>query len=286
MAKPTPLPPLSPTQRVAEVAPAVVALRLGDVQRHEALVGQTADVDGIHDMRVAARRLRAALGFFELPKKVGRAVKRLQDALGDVRDIQVQSAALSDAARHSAPNMRAALRYAGKALLSELGPRRQRLQRELFRWREATVPLVEEKVCQARSRRRLGGHHYQRELPRRRKALVRHIDAFQSDDSAHVAHCLRIATKKLRYDAELLLAFQPEARRVLDQLVPLQEALGDLHDLDVRLALVAERLESGSAHAPALRRVVSQLTRRRAALVLRARKATKGLSSEATVSGE
>jgi CHAD domain-containing protein len=40
-------------------------------------------------MRVAARRLRAALRLLRL-REFDRAVKKLQDALGDVRDLQLQ----------------------------------------------------------------------------------------------------------------------------------------------------------------------------------------------------
>jgi CHAD domain-containing protein len=58
-----------------------------------ALAGE--DIEGVHDMRVASRRLRAALDSFEavFPRKqlrpLLRDVKRLADALGDVRDLDV-----------------------------------------------------------------------------------------------------------------------------------------------------------------------------------------------------
>ncbi len=53
------------------------------------------DLEGVHDMRVASRRLRAALEVFQdvFPRKRLRPllddVKRLADALGQVRDLDV-----------------------------------------------------------------------------------------------------------------------------------------------------------------------------------------------------
>jgi CHAD domain-containing protein len=53
------------------------------------------DIEGVHDMRVASRRLRAALEVFRsaFPKRqlkpMLRDVKRLADALGEVRDLDV-----------------------------------------------------------------------------------------------------------------------------------------------------------------------------------------------------
>jgi len=66
----------------------ILAARLRDLERAEA--GLPAP-DPVHDMRVAARRLRAALRLLRL-REFDRAVKKLQDALGDVRDLQLQIA--------------------------------------------------------------------------------------------------------------------------------------------------------------------------------------------------
>jgi CHAD domain-containing protein len=58
-----------------------------------ALAGE--DIEGVHDMRVASRRLRAALEVFggAFPRRklrpMVREVKRLADALGEVRDRDV-----------------------------------------------------------------------------------------------------------------------------------------------------------------------------------------------------
>jgi hypothetical protein len=56
-------------------------------------------------------------------------------------------------------------------------------------------------------------------------------------------HDLRIAAKRLRYTLEL---FQPqfgsEGKRQIDRIKVIQEALGDLHDHDVRIAMIGDEL--------------------------------------------
>ena len=79
----------------------VVEWRAEEVFAHAAGVLDLEDVERVHDMRVATRRLRAALEIFEPcfpPEQFGQAlrdVKRLADALGERRDRDVAIAALN-----------------------------------------------------------------------------------------------------------------------------------------------------------------------------------------------
>lgn len=78
----------------------VVAVRGEEVFAHADGVLDVDDVERVHDMRVATRRLRAALEIFapcfprSLHREVLRDVKRLADALGERRDPDVQIQAL------------------------------------------------------------------------------------------------------------------------------------------------------------------------------------------------
>jgi CHAD domain-containing protein len=78
----------------------VVGVRAAEVFEHASGVLDVDDIERVHDMRVATRRLRAVLEIFGpcFPRKAHRAVlrdvKRLADALGDRRDPDVQIAAL------------------------------------------------------------------------------------------------------------------------------------------------------------------------------------------------
>jgi CHAD domain-containing protein len=73
----------------------VVEVRSGEVFAYAEGVLDTADIERVHDMRVATRRLRAALEVFERcfpDKRHRRALKRvkaLADALGERRDRDV-----------------------------------------------------------------------------------------------------------------------------------------------------------------------------------------------------
>src|SRR3954468_857705 len=88
--------PLRGDDTLAGAAARVVAVRAQEVFEHAAGVLDTTDIERVHAMRVATRRLRAALEVFRdaFPpdefKPVLRDVKHLADALGERRDPDVQ----------------------------------------------------------------------------------------------------------------------------------------------------------------------------------------------------
>lgn len=83
---------LSPEHDYAEAAARTIVVRADELVDHSAGVLDISDIERVHDMRVASRRLRAALEVFEpcFPRKpyrrALREVKRLADALGERRD--------------------------------------------------------------------------------------------------------------------------------------------------------------------------------------------------------
>jgi CHAD domain-containing protein len=100
VAKPRDVPGLDCEEPFARAAARVVEVRTAEVFEHSAGVLGLQDVEPLHDMRVATRRLRAALEMFRpcFPRKRYRAalgqVKELADALGERRDADVTIAAL------------------------------------------------------------------------------------------------------------------------------------------------------------------------------------------------
>ena len=100
MAKAKPIPDLSADVRYAEAAARVVSVRGAELAEQAQGVLDTGDIERVHDMRVATRRLRAALEIFEpcFPAnsyaQALAEVKRLADALGERRDRDVAIAAL------------------------------------------------------------------------------------------------------------------------------------------------------------------------------------------------
>jgi len=93
-------------ERFAEAGARVVRVRTEELFAHSAGVLDTTDIERVHAMRVASRRLRAVLEIFA-PCWVGRAkspyraalrdVKALADTLGERRDPDVQIEALQTA---------------------------------------------------------------------------------------------------------------------------------------------------------------------------------------------
>lgn len=122
MARARAIPDLQASGSFAQGAARVVGVRAEEVFEHAANVLDLDDIERVHDMRVATRRLRAVLEIFApcFPKKPHRAVlrdvKRLADALGERRDPDVQADALEGYAR-AVP---AALRTGPRELIAEL----------------------------------------------------------------------------------------------------------------------------------------------------------------------
>ena len=64
-------------------------------------------------------------------------------------------------------------------------------------------------------------------------------------DATEALHDARIAAKRLRYTLELFLpVFGEDGAGAIEQIKGLQEDLGQLHDHDVRIALIDDELQS------------------------------------------
>jgi CHAD domain-containing protein len=100
MAKARDIPELSSGVSFRDAAALAVETRSAELFEHASGVLDTGDIERVHDMRVATRRLRAAMEIFEpcFPKKdfkrTLRDVKHLADTLGERRDPDVHIAEL------------------------------------------------------------------------------------------------------------------------------------------------------------------------------------------------
>jgi CHAD domain-containing protein len=139
VAKAKPIPDLSADDAYAEAGAKIVEVRAGELIEHAQGVLDTGDIERVHDMRVATRRLRAALEIFEpcFPAEPYRQalaeVKRLADALGERRDRDVAIASL-----HAFNDQMAAPDRRGVDTLIE------RLRAEQEEANVALAPLVED----------------------------------------------------------------------------------------------------------------------------------------------
>ena len=208
------------------------------------------DVEFVHEMRVATRRMRTAL---RLPgKSVAEPWERwreelrwLADVLGEVRDSDVLLLYLDACSRRAKQEHQPFLRRLIR------GERRVR-RRQFIRLREAfasprCVSLRDRlyrRLCRPIGMRgglhALGdvldaplGRQAKTALQRRRQRLDeygRKLGRLGPDR----LHELRVACKKLRYTAEFFAAaYPPEISEVVEPMVRMQDLLGDVHDLDV-----------------------------------------------------
>jgi CHAD domain-containing protein len=117
----------------ARAAARTVEVRAAEVFEHSHGVLDVEDIERVHDMRVATRRLRAALEVFEpcFPgkryRKALKRVKALADALGERRDRDVAIEFLEGFAANAPESDRATL----ATLIEELREEQRRANEEL-----------------------------------------------------------------------------------------------------------------------------------------------------------
>ncbi len=218
---------------------------LRDMSRHEEGVLAGRDADAVHDMRVASRRLRAALAFLKkaLPagrtRRVSRRVRRITRTLGDLRQYDVNAQVL-DRMISDSPEMRPAAEFARPVLAADRGRVLTRARKAL---RRKDLAGLEKQVrdlalrldrCDLESLSRRAA----RLATRRAKRLSR-IWSSNGAGPGHGAnpkdkerlHAIRIATKKLRYHLETgrsVCGWRVDPALAAAREV--QEALGGLHD--------------------------------------------------------
>jgi CHAD domain-containing protein len=119
---------VNPFEPYAIAAARVVRVRADELFGHSEGVLDTSDIERVHDMRVASRRLRAVLEIFEpcFPqgdfKTVLRDVKALADALGERRDPDVHIEDMEEFEKH----VQVAVRPGIEALVARLRARQAR----------------------------------------------------------------------------------------------------------------------------------------------------------------
>jgi|ERR1044071_388719 CHAD domain-containing protein len=230
------------------------------------------DIEGVHDMRVASRRLRSALRDF-MPylrerkfRRSNKALKNLADALGAVRDQDVAITALEKLAADAPAEVSAGIeQFADK----------RRLKRDIVRSRleqavtdEALAKLEKEfnsaledglKV----SRRRKSGSDKRkpaeglscrdagREVITERFRELQALSAsLYRPHKVKPLHEMRIAAKRLRYAMELFASCwnEPLASSA-KEIAKMQTLLGELHDCDEWIAEIGKVLQETEREA-------------------------------------
>ncbi|MFN3399461.1 MAG: CHAD domain-containing protein [Ferrovibrio sp.] len=259
--------PLSAGMTPLEAFRTIALACLDHLQRNHAAALASDDPEYIHQMRVALRRLRAALRLFrpllpaDLSGRLRSLVRELMTPLGKARDIDVLLtevvqpvlAALPDEPRLT-------------ALTGVIAERRQAMRQEALRLlgapRYGTIVLTmlalvhgisAAESSKARAPLHLAefAHERLRRLRRQALDLARQADAVRPE----TFHALRIGIKRLRYALEFFapLAARKVTRRRIEELAALQDVLGRINDLANAGAL----LTACAGSDPALREAVS-----------------------------
>jgi len=232
--------------------------RCKELVKHEAGTRSNEDIEALHDMRVASRRLREALEIFQFcfpPKiyvRLYERVRRITRALGQARDADVAvdyfAKILGDC--HDLIEQ-VALQDILRRLARQQARRRAEMQTTLDKVRPAQLLARFKKIFDndmpvSLSRQR--GPRTALQLARRLLApRLREVFAcrrlIKGEDDADGLHNLRIAVKKLRYALETLdFAAGAQVKENLKFFKKLQTVLGDLHDRDVFLEMTQKRL--------------------------------------------
>jgi CHAD domain-containing protein len=139
----------------SKAAKKTVKVRAAEVFAHSEGVLDLGDVERVHDMRVATRRLRAALEVFEpcFPRKRHRKalkkVRALADALGERRDADIEIAMLESLLEEATEADRDALHDLIEALRARQGEANEALaphvtSKRLRKLRQRLKKLVKE----------------------------------------------------------------------------------------------------------------------------------------------
>ena len=253
--------------RPAAAAAALVCLALLDAAHDAAQrLADPSDSEALHDFRVAVRRLRSILRSFRselddwVPRKLRNRLRDLTRATTPGRDAEVLIASVKALEAKVTRGQRAGVpwllaRFADQRdraydqIRRELAPEFQRLERRLRRalWSAARAPGGSTSDVPTFGAVAAGLLSEQTAL------LEQELATLQSADDESTAHAIRITAKRLRYLLESLVGAEPRAAAVLARAKAIQTSLGELHDLQVLAAHLADAV--GDAAAERARRL-------------------------------
>lgn len=262
-----PPPPADPRvladDSVQKAAQKTVARHLGRLRAHDPGTRIGDDPEALHNLRVAVRRLRAAVRVFApgfspaLREYLTAELPWLGQITGAVRDLDVQLARLRDYGGAFPAGHRAGLaplwtymeteRTRRRAeMLAGLDSRRYLqllLRLEAFALGRVHTPArdaaAHEAVAQA------GAHN----ITRAWRRLLKRGNSITGTPAPEDLHALRIRAKRLRYLLEFLQELTGKrGRRLVKRLVALQDLLGAYHDAVVTAEFVRQYAEGPGAH--------------------------------------
>ena len=252
------------TDTMAEAGRKIMRFHFAHMLNHEKGTRLGEDIEELHDMRVATRRMRAAFDVFGLyfkPKAVKKHLKRLRTAgrmLGRARDLDVF---MEKAWQYleTLPDSE----HAGLApLLNAWGRKRAEQQEKLVSYLESEeyqqfkqdfneFTSTPDEFAIPISETNPNPHLVRHVLPvliYTCLASVRAYETLIANVAVEQLHALRIEFKKLRYAMEFFHEMLGnEAKDIINELKSLQDHLGDLNDANVACQTLSEFIEEEEA---------------------------------------
>ncbi len=242
---------------VADLAFAVLRRNFVELLGHEPGTRLGDDVEELHDMRVAARRLRAALSLFSsyYPPEFDEARNELRwiaSALGEVRDLDVQLSEIQGWKAQLDPRDSAAL----DALIAELNRRRDAARDRML---EALNSERYGQFVSDFSARLIAGPETSDSSPalvaapdlvlRRFRKFQRKADRLRRDSADAEFHAVRVEGKRLRYALEFVRPLYGKmVGQFIEHLVAVQDVLGRHQDSIIAIDHLRDLSSDAEAH--------------------------------------
>jgi len=248
---------VAPEMTVGEVAYAVLRKQFGVFRANEPGTRLGEDIEALHDMRVATRRLRAAMAVFR-PFLTPRMLRFrdqfgwIASALGEVRDLDVQIERMHEWRASFGPERAAALEAVEEILQGRRKAARKRMlavldSRRYERLCASFAAALRAGPPKSFAPGRTPVLAVAPDLVERRYRRVRKQgDAIRKDSPPEAYHQLRIEAKKLRYALEFVGngIYGKPALDFSARVTALQDVLGLHQDAYVAMDLLQELADS------------------------------------------
>ncbi|MCK5796296.1 MAG: CHAD domain-containing protein [Deltaproteobacteria bacterium] len=260
-----PRPSFAPEDSADEVARAICLGQLRTIQSYESGTRVGLDTEHLHKMRVATRRLRAALMTFSssFDQRNGDFLRRnfkwLAALLGDIRDLDVHQLDLRRWRQELGEVEGAGWERLGEVLKARWISARKRLLDAMATRRYQRLLERAEEAFLHTPRRRPGhpgltsvGRVAAAALRRRGRQLRKAIRAAERTEDPEAVHALRIVGKKVRYTIEFFRPLlSPRFGRAVKRLARFQDELGLFQDSVVAGLLARELRDAALAEGDA-----------------------------------
>lgn len=243
-----PILPIELTDTMAQAGGKILAQQLTKMLEHEAGSRTGEDIESVHDMRVATRRMRSLLRLLKRyyqsksVNKYGKSLQMIARTLGEVRDFDVLISDLQMFASDQKEDVKATI----VTLIARLDKRRQKARAKLIQFFDSPayskfIPRFSQFIIKAQETPPIDGdetpHQIRHLLPillHERLAAVRAYETVVDGIDEDTLHALRVEFKRLRYAVEF---FHPvlgsSADSFVDEIKTMQDNLGRANDLAV-----------------------------------------------------